>query len=341
VPITYRWGIEGGRGGGPCIENLPWQFAHFNSAIAVALRAGTQIPRACLGTYGFVLWIRDSGGRDSADVVYHSLAELNHAPTASAGNPRVWQLGSGYRLREDVVLDGTASRDPDGDPLSYGWQVKGGPCAGNLPWQTQTFTEASAVALRARTVVPPNCVGQYLFRLTVTDSKGGVNSSDVQHRFEIVAPTLRIVLGPPSVVEFLKLGQEGVQLFVQEEAAEDAVPPDSYELEVTDDSGTLLGTVPVAAAEIAQHRVLWKGETKPGYGLGFGIFKLRVVARTEGLVLARSNEHAIRVVDFVVDIVGAIAVGERERPASTQPGSRQPDRSGPVQCGGGRPGSCA
>ena len=152
LPITSQWAVMGG----PCAGNLPWQLAQFNSPKAVALRAGTTISKPCFGTYGFRLDVRDSNGSIGTAFVYHTFAELNHAPEANAGAPRVWQLGSGYRLREDFVLDGTRSRDPDGDPLSYGWAVQSGPGMTKLPWETNTFTQASAIALRARTVVPPD-----------------------------------------------------------------------------------------------------------------------------------------------------------------------------------------
>jgi len=159
----------------------------------------------------------------------------------------------------------------------------------------------------------------------VTDTKGGVNSSDVQHRFEIVAPTLRI--SGRKVAEYLELGREGLKLSVQTTAHADAVLPDAYELDVTNEAGTFLGSLPVPVAGI----VLWKGETKPGYGLGWGTFTLRITARTDGLVLARSTEHQIRVVDFYFDFISGTPVPKRELPA--QLGRAQgsgPDR-GPLR----------
>ncbi len=326
TPITYQWAVIGG----PCAGSLPWQAAHFNSRSAIVLRAGTPISKPCLGTYTFRLTVQDSGGRISFQDVFHTLAEVNHAPEANAGSPRVWQLGRGYKLQEDVVLDGSRSRDPDGDPLSYGWQVIDGLCKASLPWETGTFTQASAIALRAQTRMLSSCFGQYLFRLTVTDGKGGVSSSEVQHRFEIVAPTLRILQNAPSVVEYLKLGREGVKLHVQEAAAPDAVQPDAYELRVDDVRG-LLGTIPVAAVQIAQG-VLWKGETipgretRPGHQLGLGVYKLSVVALTGGYQLAQSNEHQIQVVDIIVDLVGVVTVREQDRPWQTQQQAQGPFR---------------
>jgi uncharacterized cupredoxin-like copper-binding protein len=78
-------------------------------------------------------------------------------PVANAGPDQT--VGSGL-----VTLDGSASYDPDGDPITYQWLQIGGP----------------AVALSAPTAVKTTFTvvsGQsYVFKLTVTDS-GGLSSS--------------------------------------------------------------------------------------------------------------------------------------------------------------------
>ena len=81
----------------------------------------------------------------------------NSPPVANAGPDQT--VGSGL-----VTLDGSASYDPDGDPITYQWLQIGGP----------------AVALAAPTAVKTTFTvvsGQsYVFKLTVTDS-GGLSSS--------------------------------------------------------------------------------------------------------------------------------------------------------------------
>ena len=81
----------------------------------------------------------------------------NSPPVANAGPDQT--VGSGL-----VTLDGSASYDPDGDPITYQWLQIGGP----------------AVALSAPTAVKTTFTvvsGQsYVFKLTVTDS-GGLSSS--------------------------------------------------------------------------------------------------------------------------------------------------------------------
>lgn len=67
-----------------------------------------------------------------------------------------------------VVLDGSNSYDPDGDPLTYQWVLEQGPA---VSINNQTSAKASFVA----------GVGQfYSFRLTVKDNQGGQSSARVR-----------------------------------------------------------------------------------------------------------------------------------------------------------------
>jgi hypothetical protein len=63
--------------------------------------------------------------------------------------------------QREVELDGSASLDPDGDTLTYSWrQLPGAAVAALL----------NANSVRARAQFPT--IGEYVFELTVTDSKG-------------------------------------------------------------------------------------------------------------------------------------------------------------------------
>jgi hypothetical protein len=71
-------------------------------------------------TLTFELTVRD--GLDSAvDTVTVRVDNFNHAPTADAGPEQTRNEGS------VVTLDGSGSRDPDGDGLSYTWSQHSGP----------------------------------------------------------------------------------------------------------------------------------------------------------------------------------------------------------------------
>src|SRR4029077_8759130 len=76
-------------------------------------------------------------------------------PVANAGPDQIIECNRGGT----VTLDGSASFDPDGEPITYAWkQVSGTPVSLTVSGATATFTAA-----------PP---GVYEFQLTVTDTNG-------------------------------------------------------------------------------------------------------------------------------------------------------------------------
>ncbi len=88
----------------------------------------------------------------------------NQPPVAEAGIDQTVTLG------EVVVLDGTASFDPDGDPLTFSWafvsQPEGSAAALDDPTSpTPTFT--------------PDMPGEYVLELTVDDGRGGTATDQV------------------------------------------------------------------------------------------------------------------------------------------------------------------
>jgi hypothetical protein len=85
----------------------------------------------------------------------------NNAPIADAGHSRPDQIVSEGSL---VMLDGSASHDPDGDPLSFVWtQISGPPVQLSNPNEAKTsFSAPSNLSNDTRLV----------FKLTVTDTAG-------------------------------------------------------------------------------------------------------------------------------------------------------------------------
>ena len=84
----------------------------------------------------------------------------NNRPTADAGPDQTVQLG------DTVTLDGTGSSDPDGDPLSYQWQVVSHPDGSRVVLGSQGTTTPQFT---------PDYPGTYILSLTVLDLR---DSSD-------------------------------------------------------------------------------------------------------------------------------------------------------------------
>ncbi|MFE5191639.1 hypothetical protein [Streptomyces sp. NPDC056628] len=130
-------------------------------------------------------------GKRSDHLVRHS------PPISNPGMARIWGVSrsGGSRLLEDLRLDGSASKDPDGGQLTYSWALESfPPGAAKLPWQK--LIGATPVALPAGTEVPDAALGPYVFRLTVTDAFGSASAA-VTHSIVRVNSGPRADAGPP------------------------------------------------------------------------------------------------------------------------------------------------
>jgi hypothetical protein len=114
-------------------------------------------------TLGFQLTVSD--GQASAVTTTHvHVTNVNHPPVAHAGPDQTRHAGA------TVQLDGTASTDPDSDPLTFTWSQLSGPMVtlSNVQSATPTF------------VGPQVSVSTTLtFQLLVEDGLGGTASADV------------------------------------------------------------------------------------------------------------------------------------------------------------------
>lgn len=115
------------------------------------------------GVYEIALVVND-GLIDSASATITVTASTpNSAPVSHAGNDQSVTEGA------TVTLNGSASSDADGDPLSYQWSFVSRP-------------DGSAAALDQPNSAKPqfgaDVEGQYVVRLVVTDEAGGVSDAD-------------------------------------------------------------------------------------------------------------------------------------------------------------------
>ncbi|MBQ0946149.1 hypothetical protein KAK07_22600 [Ideonella sp. 4Y16] len=128
------------------------------------------------GTYQVALRVEEaavSSDEVTRDVTVAPLG--NAAPVAQAGSDQEVPSGA------PVFLDGSASYDPDGDPITYVWSVQSAP-----PGASAAFSSPAAV----RPGFFGSAPGTYVLALVVTDSRGNAS----------VAASVRITLQVAQVV---------------------------------------------------------------------------------------------------------------------------------------------
>ncbi len=101
-------------------------------------------------------WFTPAGSY--ADWDYIRFAPLNGPPVADAGPDRT--VAAGPACLADVQLNGTASSDPDNDPLTFAWTGPGFTASGSTPTVTLGL-------------------GVFPITLAVDDGKGGTASDEV------------------------------------------------------------------------------------------------------------------------------------------------------------------
>jgi len=139
------------------------------SGVAVTLddptsRTATFIAPDVLGALVFRLTVTDAAGLDSSDTVevVVTLSAVNTPPIADAGAPQ------SVVSNQTVVLDGSASQDADGDPLSFLWRQVAG-----------TVVTLLGSDIANPIFVSPNSNTVLIFELVVSDGRGGIDTSEV------------------------------------------------------------------------------------------------------------------------------------------------------------------
>ena len=91
----------------------------------------------------------------------------NQAPVADAAADKSSPLAC---QKDTVNLNGTGSSDPDGDSLTYQWEITTSPAGSTATLQNATASRASFL---------PDEAGSYTFGLTVEDGRGGSDTAGV------------------------------------------------------------------------------------------------------------------------------------------------------------------
>ena len=158
------------------------------------------------------------------------LLSSNEPPTADAGPDQLLQVAGGDTA--EVTLDGSASSDPDSDPLTFTWTNSFGTVMGVMP----------TVALPA---------GVHVVTLTVDDGKGGTDTDTV----EITVNQAPVADAGPNQVIQVPLGSTAA---VTLHGAGSSDPDgDALTFTWTNSFGTAMGVMPIVALPAGVHVVMF------------------------------------------------------------------------------------
>ena len=129
------------------------------------------------GTYSVAIGVVDVGDDIGASGLFIDDVSLNTSPNmppvAIAGVDQTVHVGA------LVVLNGSSSTDPDGDPLSYAWTIIYKPSGSTVTLSPPDMVWSSFT---------PDMVGAYEFELVVTDNKGASSADRVIISADNLAP---------------------------------------------------------------------------------------------------------------------------------------------------------
>lgn len=147
--LTYAWGVAQRPAGSTAQLERP---ADVNPAF---------VPDAT-GQYVIELVVDDGTVSSAPDTMV--ISTVNSRPVANAGADQTARVG------DTAVLDGTGSRDADGDPLSYRWSLSSRPATSNAALQGETSPNPT---------LPIDRAGTYVAQLIVNDGEADSDADTV------------------------------------------------------------------------------------------------------------------------------------------------------------------
>ncbi|GEM_PF-382678 len=169
--LTYRWTQTGGS----------------IVALSNATSASPTFMAVSPGVLVFRLVVNDGKVDSLADSVTITVNLPNNVPLANAGLDFTAQVG------QTIMFDGSGSRDPDGNPLSFVWSQTGGPSV-----------VLSNPSLAKPTFIP-QVTGIYTFQLVVSDGQLQSLPDLVRITINGVNSIPMAVAGPDQIVETASL----------------------------------------------------------------------------------------------------------------------------------------
>ncbi len=223
-PLTYAWSF---------VERPVESVAELSDPAS----ATTTFEMDKMGDYVVQLIVTDAKGLASEpDLV--TVSGINAAPVADAGENQAATI-----IGEPVQLDGSQSNDPDGDLLSYLWEIVSAPVNSQATLDDPESMQPTFI---------PDEYGTYVFSLVVHD--GWVESApdEVSVSFENVAPIAdagenqSCVINEAVVLEGSGSDQNGDELTYNWQLVSF---PDGSEAIITDPTDTEASIVPDVAGE--------------------------------------------------------------------------------------------
>jgi Family of unknown function (DUF6402) len=279
--------------------------------VVTLAKQGESASDICLGAHKFQLEASDQWGTAKSSVT-HFLVLDNTVPVPHAGDPQTLFLGSGYRLREDLVLRADRSFDPDGDRIEYRWDEISAPCPSGAAWSSGTVTMPNLTRWAAGTQISASCVGTYRYRVTVRDQYRYSDIAEVQHTIRAIPPTLTLV-APVNAILVDDLNNRGISLDVAIAAGPDSIAPDELYVIVENRRRVVVDRLTMSS-DTTSSSTLWYGQLPSGEQLPPGDYYFRASAKTEGISLAESAVVRITVVSIEVSLGGGtLPPGEDSR----------------------------
>ena len=168
--LAYLWTLEG--------LGEPRELGREAIASATIEQAATDLR--------LVLTVSDPHGASQSNFMLVTIDPANRPPTAAIQLHGISCSDGDYSISEPVQFDGGGSHDPEGDPLSYRWELGPAGAAQSLVSSQASFSQSLGE-------------GEYAVTLTVEDGRGGEDSVSHQFRVRDLPPEARISAGPTTV----------------------------------------------------------------------------------------------------------------------------------------------